>query len=93
MILNLKLLNKFIKYQKFKMPNIYMVMAMIKPHDRPISVDLSNAYSSLKIRDAHCKYLQLSFEGNHYMYLVLPNGIAIGPQVFVEMTKVITHFL
>ena len=93
MILNLKPLNKFIKYQKLKMPNIYTVMAMIKPHDRLISVDLSNAYSSLKIRDAHCKYLQFSFEGNHYMYLALPNGIAIGPQVFVEMTKAITCFL
>ena len=52
MILNLKPLNQFIQYKKFKMPNIYTVMAMVKPHDKLISVDLSNAYSSLKIREA-----------------------------------------
>ena len=93
MILNLKPLNKFIQYKKFKMPNIYTVMAMVKPHDQLISIDLSNAYSSLKIRENHQKFLQFTFEGKNYMYLVLPNGIAIGPRVFVETTKAITRFL
>ena len=93
MILNLKPLNKFIQYKKFKMPNIYTVMSMVKPNDQLMSIDLSNAYSSLKIRESHQKFLQFSFEGRHYMYLVLPNGIAIGPHVFVETTKAITRFL
>ena len=75
------------------MPNIYTVMSMVKPNDRLVSIDLSNAYSSLKIRDSHQKFLQFTFEGRHYMYLVLPNGIAIGPRVFIETTKAITRFL
>ena len=93
MILNLKPLNQFIQYKKFKMPNIYTVMAMVKPHDKLISIDLSNAYSSLKIRESHQKYLQFTFEGTHYMYLVLSNGITIGPRIFVETTKSITGYL
>ena len=75
------------------MPNIHTVMTMIKQYDKLISIDLSNAYSSLKIKDEHCKYLQFTFEGHHYMYLVLPNGIVIGPRVFVETTKAITRYL
>ena len=93
MILNLKPLNKLIAYKKFKMPNIHTVMSMIKRGDKLVSIDLSNAYSSLKIRDDQCKYLQFTFEGRSYRYLVLPNGIAIGPRVFVETTKAITRYL
>ena len=44
MILNLKPLNKMIEYRKFKMPNIYTVMNMVKVGDYFISLDLSNAY-------------------------------------------------
>ena len=93
MILNLKPLNQLIQYKKFKMANIITVMNMIKQHDQLISIDLSNAYSSLKIKDEHCKYLQFSFSSKHYMYLVLPNGIAIGPRIFVETTKAFTRYL
>ena len=93
MILNLKPLNKLIAYQKFKMPNIHTVMSMIKRGDKLVSIDLSNAYSSLKIRDDQCRYLQFKFEGRFYRYLVLPNGIAIGHRVFVETTKAITRYL
>ena len=93
MILNLKLLNKLIEYRKLKMPNIYTVMNMVKKGDYFISLDLSNAYWSLRIRDKDCRFLQFSFEGRHYMYTVLLNGITIGPRVFVEVTKALTRYL
>ena len=92
-ILNLKPLNKLIEYRKFKMPNIYTVMNMVKKGDSFISLDLSNAYSSLRIRDKDCRFLQFSFEGRHYMYTILLNGIAIGPWVFVEVTQALTCYL
>ena len=93
MILNLKPLNKLIKYRKSKMPNTYTVMNMVKVGDHFISLDLENAYSSLQIRDRDCRFLQFSFENKHYMYPVLPNGTAIGPWVFVEVTKALTRYL
>ena len=37
--------------------------------------------------------LQFVFEGKLYMYQVLPNGIAIGPRFFVQMTNTVASFL
>ena len=58
-----------------------------------ISVDILDAYSHTKIcRRDHC-LLQFRFEGTTYVYKVLPNGIAVGPQFFVQLTKVIASYL
>ena len=93
LILNLKPLNKFIEYRKFKMPTIKTVTQMIKRHDKLVSVDLLDAYSHAKIRRHDCPKLQFVFEGKVYMYQVLPNGIAVGPRFFVQMTKSVASHL
>ena len=92
-ILNLKPLNKMIEYKKFKMPTIHTVLQMIRRHDKLISLDLQDAFACVKISQKDVCYLQFKFEDNFYMYTVLPNGIAIGPCVFVGLTKVITFHL
>ena len=68
LILNLKPLNQFIEYKKFKMPSIKTVTQMIKRHDHLISVDLLDAYNHAKIRREDCLKLQFQFEGKLYMY-------------------------
>ena len=92
-ILNLKPLNEFIEYKKFKMPTISNVTRMIRRSYKMISVDILDAYSHTKIcRKDRC-LLQFKFEGTTYMYKVLPNGIAVGPRFFVQMTKAIASYL
>ena len=93
LILNLKPLNELIEYQKFKMPTIHTVIQMIRRHDQFISLDLQDTFACVNISQSHVCYLQFKFENKFYMYKVLPNGIAIGPRVFVALTKVITSHL
>ena len=58
MILNLKPLNKFIKYRKFKMDGIEKVVQMLRPHDKLLSLDLTNAYGHLYIApEWHCLFM------------------------------------
>ena len=92
-ILNLKLLNAKIHCKRFKLPTIFMILHMIKQHNRLISLDLADAYSNLRFKNEHCSYLQFSFENRHFMYLVLLNGISSGPESFVATTRGIIRYL
>ena len=93
LILNLKPLNKMIEYQKFKMPTITTVLQMVRRDDKFVSLDLQDAFACVRMSQKDFCYLRFSSEKKHYMYTVLPNGIAIGPCVFVALTKVITAHL
>ena len=74
------------------MPSITTVINMLQPGNWLCSVDLLDAYLHLRMCRDSCPYLQFSFVGRYFMYLVLPNGIALGPRVFVDTTKAImTH--
>ena len=75
------------------MPSIKNVIQMVKRQDFLISIDLKEAYGHVAIISEHCPYLHFQFEGHTYMYTVLPNGIAVGPRYFVQITKAIADFL
>ena len=93
LILNLKGLNKHIKYQKFKMENIENLAQMLRPLDWLCSVDIKSAYSHLPMSKRYFPYLQFSWKNRHFYYSSLPFGIANGPILFVRVTKGIMNFL
>ena len=90
MILNLKPLNKFIKYEKFKMEGINEVIRMIQKDMKMISIDLKQAYFHVKISEKYQKYMTFSWKNQLYKFKVLPNGLASGPRLFVKLTKAIS---
>ena len=86
LILNLKKLNTFIQYQKFKMESIYDLISMLRPLDWLCSVDIKSAYS-------HIPFLQFRWRNRFFYYNSLPFGIANGPILFVRVTKGIMNYL
>ena len=50
LILNLKPLNKLIKYQKFKMDNIKNLVKMLRPLDWLSSMDIKSVYPHIKVK-------------------------------------------
>ena len=92
LIVNLRPLNCKIAYKHFQMPSIYTVLQMVRVGDKFCSIDLEEAFGSLYVRDQDQCKLQFSFEGNHFMYRVVPNGISIGPLVFQTLTKTLTRY-
>ena len=86
MILNLKPLNKFIKYRKFKMDGIEKVVQMLRPHDKILSLDLTNAYGHLYISpEWHCLFM-FTWRKQYYCYITLPQGFSDSPHLFVRCT-------
>ena len=93
LILNLKPLNKFIKYQKFKMDNIDSLIKMLRPSDWLSSVDIKSAYSHIQMSRLCFPFLQFRWKNRFFFFNSLPFGIANGPILFVRVTKGIMNYL
>ena len=80
LILNLKTLNEFLEYNHFKMETVHSVADLIQSHCYMTSIDLKDAYYSVKISEEDSKYLKF-YAGKLFLkFVVLPNGLSSGPQ-------------
>ena len=87
MILNLKRLNQSVKYHHFKMDTIWSAVRMMRPGCYMASIDLKDAYYSVKIHPEHQKYLKFYWRGKLYQYTCFPNGLAPCPRKFTKLLK------
>ena len=86
-ILNLKKLNEYVEYLHFKMDNIKVVLSSITPGCYMASIDLKQAYHSVKIQESFQKYLKFEWDGL-YQFTCYPNGLAPCPRKFTKLMKV-----
>ena len=93
LILNLKPLNKFIQYHKFKMETIHNAVNMLHKSWYLMSIDLKDAFSLLHMSHSYQTFLQFQWRGITYCYTAMPQGIAIGPITFVHTTKLLLAWL
>ena len=87
LILNLKSLNKYVKYHHFKMQTFESALTLIKPGIYMSKLDISNAYYSIPIAPEHQKYLSFRFKDKYYSFTCVPNGLACGPRIYTKLTK------
>ena len=87
-ILNLKELNKSVEYLHFKMDNIKVVLANVTKGCYMASLDLKQAYHSVKIHDAYQKYLKFEWDDDLYQFTCYPNGLGPCPRKFTKLLKV-----
>ena len=59
-ILNLKLLNIFIRYEHFKMENLESVRFLVKKGDWLVKLDLRDAYFTVAVHESQHKFLRFS---------------------------------
>ena len=88
LILNLKQLNKNIEYHHFKMDSINTILNLITKDCFMASIDLKDAYYSVKISESFKRYLKFEFLDKLYKFVCFPNGLAPCPRKFTKITKV-----
>ena len=88
LILNLKPLNPYVEYFHFKMTTLTSALELITPNCYMASIDLSDAYYSVRVSPSHRKYLQFFFQGTHYRFTCMANGISSAPRTFTKLLKV-----
>ena len=87
LILNLKRLNLFIENSHFKMDTIHTILRLVTPNCWMASLDLKDAYYSVRIHPDFQKYLKFTYHGLLYQYTVFPNGLSTCPRKFTKMMK------
>lgn len=92
-ILNLKLLNKFIQTNHFKMEDYRTAIKLITKECYMGSVDLKDAYFFVNIAKCHRKYLRFNYNGTLYEFNCLPFGLNTAPYVFTKLLKPVMEFL
>ena len=86
-ILNLKQLNKTVEFQHFKMHTIKDVLQMITKGCYMTSIDLKDAYHSVKIDPQYQRYLKFNFENSLFQYVCYRNGLGPCPRRFTKITS------
>ncbi|XP_058049789.1 uncharacterized protein LOC131203498 [Ahaetulla prasina] len=81
-ILNLKGLNRYVKYRRFKMHSLRSILTNVRKGDFLTSIDLTEAYLHVPINRKHRRFLRFFYDGKHLQYRALPFGLALAPRVF-----------
>lgn len=87
LILNLKRLNTFIETVHFKMESIHSILNLVTQNCWMASLDLKEAYYSVRIHPESQKFLKFVYKGILYKYTVYPNGLCICPRNFTKLMK------
>ena len=87
-ILNLKELNQSVEYLHFKMDSIKVVLSHVTKGCFMASLDLKQAYHSVKIHEQYQKYLKFQWDNDLYQFTCYPNGLASCPRKFTKLMKV-----
>ena len=93
LIIDLSLLNRFIKKQSFKMETVKSVRQAMRLNDWAVSIDLTDAYLHVPIHHQSQKYLRFIYEDQVYHFTALPFGMSLSPLIFSKLMDVIAAFL
>lgn len=87
LVIDLSTLNEFLSQVTFVMDTLKHVKDTAQQNMWATSIDLSDAYLHIPIREECQKYLCFEVDGVRYMYLVLPFGLSPAPWVFTEVVR------
>ena len=87
MIHDLRRVNDFIAYRKFRLSGLQQVRHQLRPGQWMASVDLTAAYHHIKIHADDQPAVGFVVEGRAYMYRALCFGVASAPRLFTKMLQ------
>ncbi|KAJ1110108.1 hypothetical protein NDU88_007463 [Pleurodeles waltl] len=87
--MDLRILNWFLKQEKFKMLTLSQVLLALNEGDWMVYVDLQDAYFHIPVLKSHRKYLRFLVGSQHYQVAVLPFGLTSAPVVFTKVMAVV----
>lgn len=92
-ILNLKLLNQFIKTSHFKMKDLRSALRLFSQDYYLCNLDIKDAYFLVPVNIRSRQFLRFKFKGQLYEFTCLPFGLCTAPFVFTKIMKPVLHYL
>ncbi len=88
LVLDLKNVNAFVKTQKFKIEDFRTLKPFLKRNGYMIRFDLKSGYHHVAMNPSQWKYLGFEWQGQYYVFTVLPFGLASAPYIFTKIMRV-----
>ena len=82
LIIDLFLLNRYIKKQAFKMETVKSVRQAMGLNDWAVSIDLTDVYLHVPIHHQSRKYIRFVHEDQVYNFTALPFGMSLSVDIF-----------
>ena len=92
-VIDLSLLNQYIKKQPFKMETVKSVHQSILINDWAVSIDLTDTYLHILIHPESRKYLRFMFKDRVFQITALPYGMSLSLWIFTKLMDVIAAHL
>ena len=92
-ITNLKLLNRSVKPQHFKMEGIGVLKDLVRKGDYFCKMDLKDAYLTIPLHEEDQKFLQIKWREKLYQFSSLCFGLASAPWAFTKLLRPVVSFL
>lgn len=93
LICDLRPLNKFVKFQHFKMESLKDVRALMNDSDWAVTLDLSKAFHHAPLHPRARKYFQFWWRGRLWRYTCLPFGYTASPRLWTKLLRPILRQL
>ena len=91
--MNLEALNKFIIVPHFKLEDLNTVLRLVSKICWMVTIDLQDAYFTIKIDKKYKKFLRFKFEDTLYEFNCLPFGLCTAPFIFTKIMRPVVHCL
>lgn len=85
LILDLTELNKFLILQHFKLENLDTALQMVQKEAFMSTIDLQDAYFSVKIHTEDRKFLKFRWNSKLWRFRAVPMGLACAPYIFTKI--------
>ena len=92
-VIDLSLLNRYIKKQSFKMETVKSVRHLIVNNDWAISIRFTDAYLHVLIHPESRKYLRFVHEDQIFQFTALPFGMSLSLWIFTKLMAVVASHL
>lgn len=94
LIHDLRYLNQRIhRPPRFKLEDLSTVAGQVKEGDEMMTLDLEQGYYHIEIHPDYRKYFGFEWEGQYYVWNVLPFGLSTAPLVFTKILRPVVNHL
>ena len=87
LILDVSPLNEYLQYKHFCMDTVAVIRESLQQGAWATSVDFSDAYHHIPIKQDHWRYLCFCVDGVYYWFVALPFGLSPAPRLFTDVLR------
>ncbi|KAM4049276.1 uncharacterized protein ACNLHF_007801 [Anomaloglossus baeobatrachus] len=96
-IINLRKLNLFLTYRRFKMESLLTTIKLLYPNCYMAVLDLKDAYYHVPVHALYQQYFRVALfmhnSVHHFQFTAMPFGVSLAPRIFTKVCGSVSHVI